>query len=364
MKQRQRSDAGYSLVEMMIATGIMVAVTGAIFGLMNPAQGTFQAQPEVSDMQQRMRVGTEVLFKDLVMAGAGTYQGATVGSLNNFFAPILPYRTGQQGADPEQNVFYRPDAITMHYVPNTASQTTISSPMPNVSAELKVNGQPNCPQNNPLCGFKPGMSVLIFDSTGAYDSFVITHVQPAAGHLQHRGSQFQKAYDSGANVTQVESHTYYFDPATSQLRHYDGISTDVPLIDNVVDVQFRYFGAPEPPLMPKPTLGVANCIYDASGYPTMPQLAPTDGSLVELTEAMLTDGPWCPNAAAPNRFDADLFRVRKVRVSLRVQAASVALRGADPLLFRQAGRSSGGERFVPDYEMTFEVTPRNLNLAR
>ena len=72
----------------------MLTVTGAIFGLMNPAQGTAQAQPEVADLQQRMRVGTETLFKELVMAGAGPYQGATTGSLVNFFAPILPRRMG------------------------------------------------------------------------------------------------------------------------------------------------------------------------------------------------------------------------------------------------------------------------------
>jgi hypothetical protein len=371
MNRQRRGDAGYSLVEMLISTGIMVVVTGAIFTLMNPAQGTFQAQPEVSDMQQRMRVGAEVLFKDLVMAGAGTYHSGAVGEafagpLHNFFAAVLPYRIGQLNSDPDQNIFYRPDAITLHYVPNTASQTRISSPMPNVSAELKVKDQKNCPKKDPLCGFKTGMSLLIFDETGAYDSFVVTHVQSEAGHLQHRGSKFQKSYQPDAFVTEVESHTYYFDAESSQLRHYDGISTDVPLIDNVVDVRFRYFGTPDPPRSPRPTPfpGGENCVFDATGTPRLPQLGPTDGSLVELTQAMLTDGPWCPNASSSNRFDADLFRVRKVRVSLRVQASSPMLRGSDPLLFRRAGASRGGERFVPDYEMSFEVSPRNLNLAR
>ena len=73
----------------------MLTVTGAIFSLMNPAQGTSQAQPEVADMQQRMRVGSDALFKELMMAGAGPYQGATTGSLVNFFAPILPRRIGR-----------------------------------------------------------------------------------------------------------------------------------------------------------------------------------------------------------------------------------------------------------------------------
>ena len=42
-----RSQAGFTITEMLIATAIMMAVTGGVFTLMNPAQGTFQAQPEV-----------------------------------------------------------------------------------------------------------------------------------------------------------------------------------------------------------------------------------------------------------------------------------------------------------------------------
>ena len=90
-------------------------------------------------MQQRMRVSTDMIYKDLVMTGAGPYQGATTGSLINFFAPILPYRAGQVDNDPLSGVYYRPDAITLVYVPNTCAQTTIRDPMPNVSAEVKVN---------------------------------------------------------------------------------------------------------------------------------------------------------------------------------------------------------------------------------
>ena len=38
--------------------------------------------------------GTTTLFKELVMAGAGLYQGPVTGSLINFFAPIIPRRSG------------------------------------------------------------------------------------------------------------------------------------------------------------------------------------------------------------------------------------------------------------------------------
>ena len=140
----RRSEAGYSLIELLVASAVMLVVTGAIFGLMNPSQGMSQATPEVSDLQQRMRVSTDTLFKELVMAGAGTYQGPVTGSLDQLLRADSSAH-GLAGVNPDPPTVFRPDAITLAYIPNTYSQTTISQPMPPQSTELKVNDQPNCP---------------------------------------------------------------------------------------------------------------------------------------------------------------------------------------------------------------------------
>ena len=96
----RRRAAGFTIIEMLIATIVMMAVTGAVFTLLNPAQGINQTQPEVSDLQQRMRVGVDTLTKDLIMAGAGSYMGSSAGALYNYFAPIMPYRSGDATPDP------------------------------------------------------------------------------------------------------------------------------------------------------------------------------------------------------------------------------------------------------------------------
>jgi hypothetical protein len=356
-------ESGYSLVELLVSTAIMLTVTGAIFSLMNPAQGNAQTQPEVSDMQQRMRVGNETLFKELVMAGAGPYQGSVTGSLVNFFAPVFPRRLGRQ--NPDAATVFKDDTITLSYVPNSYSQTTISAAMPNVSAELKVTAQSNCPADgDQLCGFHDGMDVIIFDMSGNFDLFTVTKSQDAAAHLQHRGQdELSKAYDVGANITQIVSNTFYLNTTTHQLMRYNGGDNDVPLVDNVVDLKFEYFGDPNPPKVPKPPANEANCLYDVNGnYANLATLSPDNGSLAALPAAMLIDGPMCGGGS--NQFDADLLRIRKVRVTMRVQAANPALRGSDTTLFRNPGTSRGGERFVPDYTISFEVAPRNLNLTR
>ena len=95
-----RRDHGFSLIEVLIAMTVMLSVTAAVFSLMNPAQGSFATQPEVSDMQQRLRVGTDTLYKDLVMTGNGAYQGALSGSLLYAFTPVIPFRQGTLNDDP------------------------------------------------------------------------------------------------------------------------------------------------------------------------------------------------------------------------------------------------------------------------
>ena len=363
----RRSEAGYSLTEMLIATGIMMAVTGSIFSLVNPAQGTSRIQPEAADMQQRARIAAETLYKDLVMAGAGPYQGPATGGLSNFFASIVPYRLGKLSADPPGT--YKDNALTIVYVPNTASQTTIRTNMPLSSVELKVDPQPGCPTTDLLCGFTEGMSVLIFNpATGGFDTFAITRVQSEALHLQHRGTNLSEEYPIGASIAQAQYHTYYHDTVQSQLRHYDGLDTDVPLVDNVVDLKFEYWGDPNPPRAPVPKPSTAtNCVM-AGTTPLLATLPATTGSLVRLQSSILTDGPWCPTSTSPNRFDADLLRVRKVSVLVRVQASDPSMRGPAGTFFKKAGDVSGigagPGGWIPDYEMKFEVVPRNLNLGR
>ena len=391
-RAKARAEAGFSLVEMMIATAMMVTVTAATFSLMNPSHGMFAAQPEVMDMQQRMRIGVDTLYKDLMMAGAGTYSGSMTGSLGNYFAPILPYRIGNTTPDNPGSFFT--DRVTLIYVPSTSAQTTISQAMPNTSAEIKVNAQPGCPNNDQLCGFKQGMTVLILDDTGAWDTFNITEVQTNAMHLQHRGEQLNKSYGSGSYITQVNMYTYWLKTDTVagnyQLMRYDGNLTDDPIADNVVGLSFEYYGEVNPPQLraglippttygPKPPdLGVdnstdnwgagENCTFMVSNGAHTPRLSTLQGGnangVVKLTEEMLKDGPWCPDSSAPGRYDADLLRIRKVRATLRVQAASPSLRGAAGTLFTRSGTSRGSERFIPDHEIKFDVVARNLTLGR
>ena len=100
---RTSGTAGFTLIEVMIAMTITIAVMGAIFTLVTSAQAAFQAQGEVPDMQQRLRASIDVLTADVRSAGG-------------IEAPVRPYRVGAVRDDFAAGVYYRADTITVFHV--------------------------------------------------------------------------------------------------------------------------------------------------------------------------------------------------------------------------------------------------------
>ena len=163
----------------------------------------------------------------------------------------------------------------------------------------------------------------------------------------------------------------------------------MPVVDNVVGLNFDYYGEPQPPQVvdpvklttsygPHPPSLAAqnpggafangeNCIIQVvagSQVPRLPVLGGGGSTLVKLDATNLTDGPWCPDPNNPNKWDADLLRIRKIVVTLRVQSAVASLRGPASALFTVGGTSRKSTAWVPDQEIRFQVTPRNMNLGR
>ena len=73
---------------------------------------------------------------------------------------------------------------------------------------------------------------------------------------------------------------------------------------------------------------------------------------------MLSDGPWCGSGGT--RFDADLLRVRRIRISVRLQASDPAVRGSDRQSVLQPRHGRADTSMVPDVIVSIDITPRNL----
>lgn len=68
---RRSAQAGFSLVELMVAMVITLIVTGAIFGLLSGGQSSFKVQPERTDRQQNIRIAMDMISREVAAAGVG-----------------------------------------------------------------------------------------------------------------------------------------------------------------------------------------------------------------------------------------------------------------------------------------------------
>jgi hypothetical protein len=195
-------------------------------------------------------------------------------------------------------------------------------------------------------------------------------------------------YESRAAVAAVDVVTYGLRPDEAggqRLVKANAGGATMPLIDHVVDFTVDVYGAAVPPTpaaeaLAAPTYGPRppppaedderdpfgpgeNCTIvvgaDGARLPRLPVLG-APGQLVPLTPAMLADGPWCPGSGSGMDFDADLLRIRRVDVRLRVEVASAMLRGPTGRLFRRPGQGSRSVNWVPDAELRLSIAPRNL----
>jgi hypothetical protein len=96
-------NAGFSIVELLIATAITMAVVAAILTVVSPAQLMFRVQGDAADLHQRLRAAGDTMSADVRAAMA-----------------IRPYRVGATRDDAAAGVYYRPDTLTVLGVPSSA----------------------------------------------------------------------------------------------------------------------------------------------------------------------------------------------------------------------------------------------------
>jgi prepilin-type N-terminal cleavage/methylation domain-containing protein len=339
------SDNGFTLVELLVTVGILLAMAGAMIELARGAHGAAQALGDISDVQQKMRVAADAIQHDLLMAGAGGGLGADEGPLIRYLPPIRP----SASLAGESDVTYSSERITVLYVPQTRAEAEVAAGM-SVDGPLPMGNGPACVVD-PLCGFEDGMQAIVFDRTGpgfGYDVFTIGNASPGWIARSSGEGNFSQIYTSTAVVREVVQRIYYLDrsdAANVRLMRSDGRST-FPLVDGLSELRFTYLADPDPSSVFAGGAAGGTCVY-APGAPPRALLAPLGGiSLAELSVSDLTDGPFC--GIPPTRFDADLLRVRRVRVSLRTDIAG----------------GSRSARASSLFELTFDVSPRNFNFSR
>ena len=386
---RRRPSAGFTVAELLIAVTIMVVVSGAALVLAAPLRSLFDAASATADLSQRLRVGASILEHDLAQAGSGLVVADEHGGFGTLVPTLLPDTLPPAGAAPRP-VGWKRSTISVFHVPATAAQGRLASPALGALDPLALRPASFCTGALATCGFGPGESVLVFDGTGGWDVVELSGISEPSRSLLHASSPLTRGYAAGAVVARVARRTYFLreDAAagSATLVRDEGSGVAQPVFDHVVAFTVELFADPRPPVVravdaagaswttygPAPPAVAAgasggwpageNCAFsraaDGSAQPRLASLG-AGHALVPLDQGLVTDGPWCPDALAPDRYDADLLRVRQVVIGLQVQVASATLRGPAGALFGRGG-TGRGRVLVPDRRVKFAVVPRSL----
>jgi type II secretory pathway pseudopilin PulG len=219
-----KTTAGFSILELLVAMGVMSACTAAFLSLAVAGQAIARRQPEAADQQQRARTAIETLGGELLLAGAGMDRGARPGPLARYFPPVVPSADG---------------GLTVWYVGNTGGQAALFDPLPPTATYVGIDDGGTCPAGTPACGFSVNGSAILFDGAACHDVARIDGV--TATGLVLRPSTRTCTYSPGASIAQGEVRTYRVDAATRQLlRRDDATGLTLPVLDNVASMDIGW----------------------------------------------------------------------------------------------------------------------------
>jgi hypothetical protein len=307
-----RRQAGYSVVELLVASAILFAISGAVLNLLNDGLIGTPVLEESTDLQQRARIVAEALAGELRAAAAGT----PTGPLSRYFAAVEPRRP----ADPVGHA--AADVLTLRYVPSGGAHARLAQPLAPASpvVVLDIAG---CPANTIACGFVANTTAIVFDTSGHASVVNVDAIGPGVLTISDTAGGRSVAYAAGCEIAEASQVTFFLDAAARQLRRIEAGGAFV-VADNVTALAFDYMRS----------------------------------DMTPLPLSQLADGPFIGGGAAA--FDADLLQVATVRATVRLETGVDAMRGANTALFSRPGTATG-IRTIPDIIQRIDVAVRNRN---
>lgn len=348
-----RAKAGFTFAELLVGLSLSLVVAALAYAALDAVHANAIVAAASADLRQRAHAGDWFVRQRLARAGSTQVRGAAWPDSALPVPAVFPLLRVSTTGDAELTA--HPDRVTLVRLASTPAWARLAQAMASPGDAVVVDATAPCGGPVPApCGLHTGLDVLLVDRTGAFDPAVVTAVAGTAVTLVP--GTLSRAYGTAAQAAIVgaELEALVFDPPSRTLRLRTAAGANQPVLDHVVGLTVRYFGDPAPPDRPRAPPGIASCVVDAAGVPSLPPLG-GNTSLVELPLSAFTDGPVC--GSAPWRYDADLFRVRMLRLSLRLEAGPDEVRGDGPA-FTRPGTAWHPSRLVPDKEVHIDVRLR------
>jgi prepilin-type N-terminal cleavage/methylation domain-containing protein len=287
---KQKSQSGFTLMELMVSMAVGLTVLGAIAGLFKTGMTSVMVVTQRAETQQNMRAAIDLMVKDISMAGAGlpsggiqlpSGAGATATKFGcdqagtchvptntyptgNYMYGILPGYTN--GVEANAVVPSAPppainDSITSIYTdynfPLWEYNVTFTVPGNGGSITLAPNATftPAPPLITAAGGIQVGDLIMLSNSLGTAvgevtglnaTTITFANLDPLNFNQSGAASNNIKAISTGANTIayRLFAVTYYLTvPGGGQtprlMRQVNGL-TPVPVADDIINLQFAY----------------------------------------------------------------------------------------------------------------------------
>lgn len=224
---------GFTLVELLIALGISLAIGGAIAGLAPPARMAFERVPGELDVQQRGRAALDTIAQAVRAAGKDVAAAQALGAMADLFPAI-------RLSDPDESgeLFHSLTAIVPVADPAQgvldSAQASSSAPM-----TLAIGA---CPNVKDVCGFTAGAAAVVVDGSGHFDVFVVASTSPGGRRLTPDRA-LSRAYGAGSAVVEIDESTFRLDEqpdGSYSLIRVTAAGAVQPVVDFLAAVTFAF----------------------------------------------------------------------------------------------------------------------------
>jgi Tfp pilus assembly protein PilW len=286
-----REQPGFTTIELLIASALLLIVVAAVAALAMPMRDAVERSLGRSDLTGGSRFALQRLAADVREAGSPASVVAGGPRLDALLPTIVVLQDLDSGGSQPSG-----RAVRTVAVPFLAAQGVLGATAAAGTVFLRLDPARPCTAVGLACGFRTGMSALLYDATRAT---VVSVASVTDGGVVQVAAPIATTFGPGAVLAAVTTTSYGLRPESDGswrlVRVRSG--SEQPVLDHVVDF------------------------------------------------AIAIAGP-------------DLTPVNRVDVRLRLEAASAALRGPAGYLFRRAGTSTRARQMVPDVELRASIALR------
>lgn len=222
------SGAGFTTLELLMASALIMVVTGAIAALVQPLNDAVERSLARSDLTGGARTVLDRLAADIREAGSPA--AAAIDRVR--LARVVPAVSAL--ADLDSGISASPgQALRILRVPHLARQGLLMDAVATGTVYVPLAASPACSAVGPACGFLAGMLAVLHDEAAAV--FVTVHSVSDAGVVRLT-SPINQGFDAGAVLAEAVVTTYGLRPdpdgSARLVRVQQGV--DQPIIQQVI----------------------------------------------------------------------------------------------------------------------------------